>query len=183
MSRSLSSIRYTPQDILRYPNIGTQYSTAYYASDTEQYILYLGAGNKGVVRTIWVVPMIALADKVPWSSILSEDVRLRIYTDTGDLPDADPGGGLPWKGAPPAENLDCDIPLTELLGARYNATGNVEEDTIESEYLSTETHPQAALPGDNGFGLQLTLPIPFSNGIFIKMYSATINISNRGAYA
>jgi len=86
-----------------------------------KHLLYLGAGNSGVIRQIWFAlgltfTFMVASDTTPviWGGSGStgrDDLnnwRLRVYTDAGNISDVT---------SPPASALTVDIPLSAVLGA------------------------------------------------------------------
>lgn len=156
------------QDILeRFPRLGSSRSDWWDGIGSEDapgqqilhesrpdYLIYLGAGNSGVVRGIWGASM-----HLPtWGSL--NDYELRIYTDAGDIENV---------LAPPAEHLTATIALGPLLGAVYDtARGACTFSTPILDYFNGGTAQQS-----DGFALNLRLPIPFANGILIQVWKRT----------
>ncbi len=163
---------YTPQDILRFPYVGTQKTdwfdgsaeaTALHGGTTPNYLLYLGAGQNGVVRQIFSVGNNNLVD---WTDM--DDYELRIYTGAGDLTALQ-------RANPPSQYLDAKIPLGILLGAVYN-TNKPANQPIETAILDYSRSQDAVMT--------FNLPIPFENGILIQFWKISPEAVNTslGAY-
>jgi len=169
---------FTFKSLLDYPIVGPTRSiwrdgsvgAVTTGANMEKHLLYLGAGNSGVVRHIWLTfglvftyAFASPAYVVQWESGSPspgpEDLdsyRLRIYTDCGNVADLE---------NPPASSLAVDIPFSAILGAYFSPapTSSFEYNT---DYLDVWlTHD--AVP-DGGFGVSVKYPIPFSNGILIQ---------------
>ncbi len=158
---------FTPQDILRYPSVGTQ-QTDWWDNGTDtnfrhatepNYLLYLGAGQSGVVRNVWMTGTVNFTN---WTSV--DDYELRIYIGAGDIANV---------ANPPAAYLTTTIPLGIMLGAVYDSsrTANQPVETSVLDYARSSV----ASPLINTPTLSLNLPIPFENGVLIQVWKRSTN--------
>lgn len=145
---------YTPQDILnRFPRVGTpRTQTSENITAPNGTFLYLGAGQSGVVRSIFGTSF-ALAD---WTDM--NDLEMRVYIGAGDITNL---------AAPPAEHLSAVIPLGPLLGAVYHAAP--APNTLYSNRALDYT--RGVGPSTSGDSFCWRLPVPFEDGILIQIWS------------
>jgi hypothetical protein len=116
-------------------------------------VFYLGAGNSGVVRSVWM-------SGTGWNTLDSLcNYELRIYVGAGDIVN---------KSNPPAEHLCATLPMSTLLGVEYKRAGT---DTV----VSTRMMDYTLLSPLGTVALQLHLPIPFENGIAIQVWNNAWN--------
>ncbi|MDO8684906.1 MAG: DUF2961 domain-containing protein [Armatimonadota bacterium] len=146
-----------PQGILDYPHCGTP-KTYWSETGAEKAILYLGAGNSGVVRTLWFTADMGNPGGCDWTQLAADNARLKIWTGLGTLADPE---ALP-EAAP-----DVDIPLATILGGHYDPVGPTG--------LATRLFDAAGLADPGGlqysYMLQLNVPIPFENGVLAQITS------------
>ncbi len=144
-----------PQEILRYPHVGTPL-TQQRTSNWSTPVFYVGAGTSGVVREIWLTVTPYGAERTnAWSDIPLYE--LRVYSDCGDVA---------TLSEPPATSLTCRMPLAQLFGAQYDATGMGTNTYRRSEWLETGWHSGLL----NSFTMRLKLPMPFSDGMLVQLW-------------
>jgi hypothetical protein len=152
---------YSPAAIYEWPHVGTQ-KTQYYdgaGSARARDLLYLGAGNSGVARTVWFTGIGALSN---WTDMSKYDIR--IYTGAGNIANT---------AAPDTAHMTCKIPLGILTGGVYDAlraAGTVETPVVDYQVMAA------------GAAVSLNIPIPFSNGILIQLWNNTTNAVVSCAY-
>jgi len=157
--------------LLNYPRVGPTKSTWRDGVDptdgatTDQYLLKLGAGVSGVVRTIWTGMAFAFyplgGDPILWTGGVAKtdflNWRLRVYVDCGNISDSQ-------ITDPPEEYLDVEIPYAALIGAYFSPEPGSDR-IVETDYLQINFQ-------DTNYGkaivFQFRYPIPFSNGVFIQ---------------
>lgn len=126
--------------------------------------LYLGAGNSGVASRLWFYI------QTEYANLKACNDRIRIYTDLGDLPETDPGGGAAWIGDPKVAP-DVDVPLALLVGAEYPAVNAETEPYLEIPAAHWETEFMEHY-NQIGYGtsVQWHWPIWFSNGVLVQIW-------------
>ena len=131
-------------ELFHFPSVGTTKTLQHAYEDGN--ILYLGAGNSGVIRTIWFT-----THTFPEGG--DNSARLRIYSGTGNLTP-------PY--APNANYLLVDLPLFSLMGCWF--TG----EPTTPRWIETSIFDSGVDAGRHK-SFQLRLPMPFSNGCLIQV--------------
>jgi hypothetical protein len=142
-----------PQRILAYPHFGTLKSQFVDLGQDLTYMFYLGAGESGVIRNLWF-----LANGSSWANL--NTMMVRIYTGLGTVADK----ANPTAGKAAGSYTLTSIPLGTLLGAHYGAApaAGVAVNTAFLDYQ---------FGAGNDAAIQLRLPIPFSNGCLIQLWT------------
>jgi hypothetical protein len=149
--------RFDRLDVLRFPCVGSSKSYVNDVYGRTGTLLNLGAGERGVVRTIWFC---VLDESAGWNTFGPLDVnsRLRIYVDCGTV--ADPNN-------PPSDKLAVDLPLCALAG-RFFVNRWTLPAVLETAIHEVGWSPTIAGWFNQEYSFQLRLPVPYSNGILIQ---------------
>ena len=145
---------FTPQDILRYPRLGVQKTwwedgRFLFGDNDSTSVLYLGAGNNGVIRSMW---MCGLPNITNYTDL--NNYELRIYVGAGDVAD---------KTAPSSDYLTAQIGIGPLLGRVY--------DNVASNYVvETPIVDHLTVAGPKNMALTFNAPIPFTNGVLVQLW-------------
>ncbi len=140
--------------VFDWPRIGTSKTnfiegTAPHQMSPEYPILYLGAGNSGVVRSIFFT--------APMANFDTHVYRMRVWTGAGNLQDFTD---------PPSQCLRMDVPLKSLWFTWFH---NRQTDVYPTEWLWVAPLAESGLLAPIPGVFQFLLPIPFTNGILIQV--------------
>lgn len=115
-------------------------------------LMYLGSGNQGVVRNVhWTGAQGQDTDTANLTNLV-----LRVYADAGNIADYD---------NPDERYLVMYCPLSVLLSAKYQFGNSVKG----TRWLDTQKKASTCM------GFDLKLNMPFTNGIFISIFSNNTN--------
>jgi hypothetical protein len=159
----LAGKTYHPKSILDYPAIGSSLSEmrSEVVDDPDAtWLMYQGAGTSGVVRNIHATQCATMGTR---TLLTSGDAFVKVWCDVGDLTAEEKANG-------PASTPTLELPLAIYCGAIYDLTS-------DSKALETAigTYSLVAAPPSNesisAFTIDLNLPMPYSNGIFIQLWA------------
>lgn len=150
----------SPVELLSATHINLTTSTSYHGANPGSW-LNLGAGSSGMVRqmefTSW-----------PGSNnfrVLMTNYFLRVYVDAGTITNL---------ASAPAQNMVINAPLAVLLGDKYRPWVPSFIQATGSRYVGCNEFWDST-NGNGAFTFNLTLPMPFTNGILVGLFDASFN--------
>lgn len=150
----------SPVELLGATHIGPTTSTSYHGFNPGSW-LNLGAGASGMLRQIEFT-------SAPGSNncrVLMTNYFLRVYVDAGTITNL---------GNAPARNLLVNAPLAVLLGDKYRPSQPSFIQATGSRYLGYNEYWDST-NGNGAITFNLTLPMPFTNGILVGLFDTSFN--------
>jgi hypothetical protein len=158
----------SPVELLLATHIAPTTSRIYHGSNPG-YWLNLGTGVSGMLRQI---EFTSPPGSNNWR-VLMTNFYLRVYVDAGMITNL---------ATAPAESLLVNAPLAVLFGSKYRPGEKSFLQATASRYLGcNEVWDSTNAAGS--FTFNLTLPMPFTNGILVGLFDANANSFSQYGYS
>jgi hypothetical protein len=158
----------SPVELLSATHIAPTTSRIYHGSNPG-YWLNLGTGVSGMLRQI---EFTSGSGSNNWRVYLT-NFYLRIYVDAGTITNL---------GTAPAGSLLVNAPLAVLFGSKYRPADKSFLQATASRYLDlNEMWDSTNVTGS--FTFNLTLPMPFTNGVLVGLFDANANGFSQVGYS